>query len=86
MINEPVTIPVALALVGLTGMQRADGEIKVAKRPKNLVPTLSTNNCSIEDVARNTGKPFWFQLCTMKDTGFVNSLIDEQKLLNAQHL
>ena len=31
MINEPVTIPVALAPVGLTGMQRADGEIKAAK-------------------------------------------------------
>tara|TARA_B100000674_G_scaffold123341_1_gene94429 strand:- start:422 stop:1585 length:1164 start_codon:yes stop_codon:yes gene_type:complete len=82
MINEPVTIPVALAPVGLTGMQRADGEIKAAKAAEKFgVPfTLSTMSiCSIEDVAQNTEKPFWFQLYTMKDTGFVNSLIDRAK-------
>jgi len=82
MINEPVTIPVALAPVGLTGMQRADGEIKAAKAAEKFgVPfTLSTMSiCSIEDVARNTEKPFWFQLYTMKDTGFVYSLIDRAK-------
>ena len=82
MINEPVTIPVALAPVGLTGMQRANGEIKAAKAAEKFgVPfTLSTMSiCSIEDVARNTEKPFWFQLYTMKDTGFVNSLIDRAK-------
>ena len=82
MINEPVTIPVALAPVGLTGMQRADGEIKAAKAAEKFgVPfTLSTMSiCSIEAVARNTEKPFWFQLYTMKDTGFVNSLIDRAK-------
>ena len=82
MINEPVTIPVALAPVGLTGMQRADGEIKAAKAAEKFgVPfTLSTMSiCSIEDVARNTEKTFWFQLYTMKDTGFVNSLIDRAK-------
>ena len=82
MINEPVTIPVALAPVGLTGMQRADGEIKAAKAAEKFgVPfTLSTMSiCSIDDVARNTEKPFWFQLYTMKDMGFVNSLIDRAK-------
>ena len=82
MINEPVTIPVALAPVGLTGMQRADGEIKAAKAAEKFgVPfTLSTMSiCSIEDVAQNTKKPFWFQLYTMKDIGFVNSLIDRAK-------
>ena len=82
MIKEPVTIPVALAPVGLTGMQRADGEIKAAKAAEKFgVPfTLSTMSiCSIEDVAQNTKRPFWFQLYTMKDTGFVNSLIDRAK-------
>ena len=82
MIKQPVAIPVALAPVGLTGMQRADGEIKAAKAAEKFgVPfTLSTMSiCSIEDVAQNTEKPFWFQLYTMKDTGFVNSLIDRAK-------
>ena len=55
MIKQPVTIPVALAPVGLTGMQRADGEIKAAKAAEEFgVPfTLSTMSiCSIEDVAK----------------------------------
>ena len=82
MITQPVTIPAALAPVGLTGMQRADGEIKAAKAAEEFgVPfTLSTMSiCSIEDVAKNTNKPFWFQLYTMKDTGFVHSLIDRAR-------
>jgi L-lactate dehydrogenase (cytochrome) len=82
MIKQPVTIPVALAPVGLTGMQRADGEIKAAKAAEDFgVPfTLSTmSNCSIEEVRKNTSKPFWFQLYTMKDTGFLHSLMDRAK-------
>ena len=82
MITQPVTIPAALAPVGLTGMQRADGEIKAAKAAEEFgVPfTLSTMCiCSIEDVAKNTDKPFWFQLYTLKDTGFVHSLIDRAR-------
>ncbi|HBX26349.1 MAG TPA: L-lactate dehydrogenase, partial [Gammaproteobacteria bacterium] len=31
MIGHPVSMPVALAPVGLTGMQCADGEIKAAR-------------------------------------------------------
>ena len=82
MIKQPVTIPVALAPVGLTGMQRADGEIKAAKAAEDFgVPfTLSTmSTCSIEEVRKNTSKPFWFQLYTMKDTGFLHSLMDRAK-------
>ena len=63
MIGEEVAMPVALAPVGLTGMQCADGEIKAAKAAEKFgVPfTLSTMSiCSIEDVAENTTKPFWF--------------------------
>ena len=75
MISQPVTIPVALAPVGLTGMQRADGEIKAAKAAEEFgVPfTLSTMSiCSIEDVAKNTDKPFWFQLYTMKAVSYTH--------------
>ena len=31
--------------------------------------------CSIEDVAANTAKPFWFQLYVMRNRGFVERLI-----------
>ena len=78
MIGEDVAMPVALAPVGLTGMQHADGEIKAAKAAEDFgVPfTLSTMSInSIEDVAEATTKPFWFQLYTMNDADYVRRLI-----------
>ena len=82
MIGQDVAMPVALAPVGLTGMQCADGEIKAAKAAEAFgVPfTLSTMSInSIEDVAEATSKPFWFQLYTMKDTDFTSRLIERAK-------
>lgn len=82
MIGQDVAMPVALAPVGLTGMQHPDGEIKAAKAAEEFgVPfTLSTMSiCSIEDVAAHTSKPFWFQLYVMKDRDFINALIDRAK-------
>lgn len=82
MIGQPVTMPVALAPVGMTGMQSADGEIKAARAAEKFgVPfTLSTMSiCSIEDVAAHTSAPFWFQLYVMKDEDFVDRVIDRAK-------
>ncbi len=82
MIGEPVAMPVALAPVGMTGMQRADGEIKAARAAEKFgVPfTLSTMSiCSIEDIAEHTKKPFWFQLYVMKDEEFVDSAIERAR-------
>lgn len=82
MIGQDVTMPVALAPVGLTGMQHADGEIKAARAAEKFgVPfTLSTMSInSIEEVAAATSKPFWFQLYTMKDTDFTARLIQRAK-------
>jgi isopentenyl diphosphate isomerase/L-lactate dehydrogenase-like FMN-dependent dehydrogenase len=82
MIGQPASMPVALAPVGLTGMQHPDGEIKAARAAEKFgVPfTLSTMSiCSIEDVAEHTSKPFWFQLYVMKDRDFIGRLIDRAK-------
>ncbi|WP_226552739.1 alpha-hydroxy acid oxidase [Celeribacter naphthalenivorans] len=82
MIGQDVAMPVALAPVGLTGMQRADGEIKAAKAAEKFgVPfTLSTMSiCSIEDVAEHTSKPFWFQLYVMRDQDFLKNIIQRAK-------
>ncbi|MDZ4096750.1 MAG: alpha-hydroxy acid oxidase, partial [Paracoccaceae bacterium] len=82
MIGQRVAMPVALAPVGMTGMQHADGEIKAARAAEKFgVPfTLSTMSiCSIEDVAEHTSAPFWFQLYVMKDEDFVDSAIDRAK-------
>ena len=82
MIGETVSMPVALAPTGSTGMQHADGEMLAAQAAEAFgVPfTLSTMAiCSIEDVASVTKKPFWFQLYVMRDKDFVHNLIDRAK-------
>jgi L-lactate dehydrogenase (cytochrome) len=82
MIGQPVAMPVALAPVGLTGMQHADGEVLAARAAAAAgVPyTLSTMSiCSIEDVADNVDKSFWFQLYVMRDRDFIDRLIGRAK-------
>lgn len=82
MIGQDVSMPVALAPVGLTGMQHADGEILAARAAEKFgVPyTLSTMSiCSIEDVAEQTSKPFWMQVYTLKDEDFMQRLFDRAK-------
>ncbi len=89
MIGQKVTMPVALAPVGMTGMQSADGEIKAAQAAKKFgVPfTLSTMSiCSIEDVAEATQHPFWFQLYVMRDQEFVENIIERAKKANCSAL
>ena len=78
MVGQDVAMPVALAPVGMTGMQNADGEIKAARAAEAFgVPfCLSTMSiCSIEDVAAHTTKPFWFQLYVMRDQDFLERII-----------
>jgi L-lactate dehydrogenase (cytochrome) len=78
-LGEPVSMPLALAPIGLCGMQHGDGEILAcrAAQAAGIPFTLSTMSiCSIEDVAAAVDKPFWFQLYVMKDRGFVRSLIE----------
>jgi L-lactate dehydrogenase (cytochrome) len=78
-LGERVSLPLALAPVGLCGMQHGDGEILAcrAAQAAGIPFTLSTMSiCSIEDVAQAVDKPFWFQLYVMKDRGFIRALID----------
>ncbi|MDD5334567.1 MAG: alpha-hydroxy acid oxidase [Rhodoferax sp.] len=90
MIGQPVAMPVALAPVGLTGMQHADGEILAARAAKAFgVPfTLSTMSiCSIEDVAQGTGNhPFWFQVYVIRDRQFMERLIERARAAHCSAL
>ena len=82
MVGVDVAMPVAIAPVGLTGMQHADGEIHAARAAEQFgIPfTLSTMSiCSIEDIAAHTKAPFWFQLYVMRDRDFIERLIDRAK-------
>jgi len=82
MAGTKVKMPVAIAPVGLTGMQCADGEIKAAKAAEKFgIPfILSTMSiCSIEDVAAHTTAPFWFQLYMMRDRQAMIDMIERTR-------
>lgn len=82
MVGQATKMPVAIAPVGLTGMQHADGEIHAARAAEKFgIPfTLSTMSiCSIEDIAEHTSAPFWFQLYMMRDREAMARMIDRCK-------
>lgn len=82
MVGQAAKMPVAIAPVGLTGMQHADGEIHAARAAEKFgIPfALSTMSiCSIEDVAEHTSAPFWFQLYMMRDREAMARMIDRCK-------
>jgi L-lactate dehydrogenase (cytochrome)/glycolate oxidase len=82
MVGQLAKMPVAIAPVGLTGMQHADGEIHAARAAQKFgIPfTLSTMSiCSIEDIAENTTAPFWFQLYMMRDREAMARMIQRCK-------
>lgn len=81
-VGQKVSLPLALAPIGICGMQHGDGEILAARAANDAgIPfCLSTMSiCSIEDVAEATGKPFWFQLYVMRDRDFIKDLIGRAK-------
>ena len=82
MVGQAAKMPVAIAPVGLLGMQHADGEIHAARAAEKFgIPfTLSTMSiCSIEDIAEHTSAPFWFQLYMMRDRDSMARMIDRCK-------
>ncbi|GHC87792.1 alpha-hydroxy-acid oxidizing enzyme [Pseudorhodoferax aquiterrae] len=82
MVGQAAKMPVAIAPVGLTGMQHADGEIHAARAAEKFgIPfTLSTMSiCSIEDIAEHTKAPFWFQLYMMRDRDAMARMIERTK-------
>ncbi|CAM8647662.1 MAG: alpha-hydroxy-acid oxidizing protein [Curvibacter sp.] len=82
MVGTAAKMPVAIAPVGLTGMQHADGEIHAARAAEKFgIPfTLSTMSiCSIEDIAENTTAPFWFQLYMMRDRSAMSKMIERAR-------
>ncbi|OOG42250.1 alpha-hydroxy acid oxidase [Polaromonas sp. A23] len=82
MVGIGVKMPVAIAPVGLTGMQHADGEIKAARAAEKFgIPfILSTMSiCSIEDIAAHTQTPFWFQLYMMRDRDAMATMIERAR-------
>jgi L-lactate dehydrogenase (cytochrome) len=78
--GQSVTLPVALAPIGLAGMNARRGEVQAARAAENAgVPfTLSTvSACSLDEVAEGVKHPFWFQLYMIRDRGFMKALLQK---------
>ncbi|WP_455864027.1 FMN-dependent L-lactate dehydrogenase LldD [Pantoea agglomerans] len=77
--NETLSMPVALAPVGLCGMYARRGEVQAARAAdkKGIPFTLSTVSvCPIEEVAPVMNRPMWFQLYVLRDRGFMRNALE----------
>jgi L-lactate dehydrogenase (cytochrome) len=82
LLGEAVSMPVAIAPTGLTGLVHGDGEMLAAcaaeaAGTKFCLSTMSI--CSIEDVRGAVKEPFWFQLYMFRDRGFSASVIERAR-------
>jgi L-lactate dehydrogenase (cytochrome) len=78
LLGQAVSMPLAIAPTGLTGLQHGSGEILGARAAAEArIPfCLSTMSiCSIEQVRAACDTPFWFQVYVMRDRGFTRELI-----------
>ncbi|MGP7795557.1 FMN-dependent L-lactate dehydrogenase LldD [Sphingomonas sp. CLY1604] len=75
-------LPIALAPIGLAGMNARRGEVQAARAAQTAdVPfCLSTvSACPLAEVAAGTSQPFWFQLYMIRDRGFMRDLLAQAK-------
>ncbi len=76
--GQSLSMPLALAPVGFSGMYARRGEVQAARAAHAAgVPfCLSTLSiCGLEEVVRDGGAPIWFQFYMLRDRGFCASLL-----------
>ena len=87
--DQPLSMPIILAPVGLTGMFARRGEVQAVKAAENKgVPLcLSTVSvCSIEEVSAQSQQSIWFQLYVLKDRGFMKNALERAKAAGVKNL
>lgn len=87
--GQKMALPVALAPIGLAGMNARRGECQAVRAAETAgVPfTLSTvSACSLAEVAGAASKPFWFQLYMIRDRAFMRDLLAEAAERNCSAL
>jgi L-lactate dehydrogenase (cytochrome) len=80
--GRTMTMPIALAPIGLAGMGARRGEVQAARAAEAAgIPfCLSTvSACPIAEVARGLTKPFWFQLYMIRDRAFMKDLLTQAR-------
>ncbi len=76
--GQKLAMPVALAPIGLAGMNARRGECQAVRAAdKAGIPfTLSTvSACALSEVAAAATQPFWFQLYMIRDRAFMRDLM-----------
>ena len=87
--GQEMRLPIMLAPIGLAGMNARRGETQAARAAARAgIPfCLSTvSACPIDEVARASPKPFWFQLYMIRDRGFMVDLIAQAKAVGCNLL
>jgi len=87
--GETLTMPVALAPVGMCGMFARRGEVQAARAADRhgVGFTLSSVSvCAIEEVAAAMERPLWFQLYVLKDHGFTRNVLERAQAAGASVL
>lgn len=87
--GEKMSMPLALAPIGMGGMMRKRAETQAVRAADAIgIPfCLSTVAiCSLEEVAKAAKRPFWFQLYMLKDRGAVRELLRRAKAVGVRTL
>jgi L-lactate dehydrogenase (cytochrome) len=85
-LSQQLAFPVILGPVGLGGMLATRAEVQAARAAEAAgVPFVEStvSICSIEEVARATARPPWFQLYVMRDRGYAEELMARARAVHA---
>ncbi len=85
-LGQPLALPVILAPVGMGGMFARRAEVQAARAAEAAgVPFVEStvSICSIEEVARATSRPPWFQLYVMRDRGVAEELMSRARAVGS---
>lgn len=87
--GQKLALPVALAPIGLAGLNARRGECQAARAAESAgIPfTLSTvSACNLEEVAAAATSPFWFQLYMIRDRAFMRDLMARARAVGCSTL
>jgi L-lactate dehydrogenase (cytochrome) len=77
-LGQRLALPLILAPVGLAGMFARRAEVQAARAAETMgIPFVEStvSICGIEEVAKATSTPPWFQLYVMRDRGYAEDLM-----------
>lgn len=87
--GQTQSLPIALAPIGLAGMNARRGETQAVRAANEAhIPfCLSTVSvCPLQEVAKASTQPFWFQLYMIKDRAFMRDLLALAQAANCSAL